>query len=159
MEIFNHVPTHDTGITFRQPTHDAATCDETSPVAQRIMTAIKQLAARLEPLEKKYGITLQRVPSKGPGISPRALNPQQAYAAAMTAYQMSQAKINQRKAHEAMPNVVPQDPDDVREDVEEQRQQPDDPHFHPTSDFNAAGYARALQNHKAARGIARNQRY
>jgi len=54
-------------------------------------------------------------------MAPRALSPQEAYSAAMTAYQMEQAKINQRRAHEAMPDTFPAHPDDVKEDIEEQR--------------------------------------
>ena len=95
-----------------------------------IMGELKKLAVRLDKLDQIF-----RARTQGPGMTPRALNPQQAYQAAMTAYQMNQAKINQRRAHEA--GFAPPHPDDVKEDLDEQRQQ-------GTRDFNAAAYGRII---------------
>lgn len=93
--------------------------DDDGEAVDMIMEALKDLARRCDALDKPPRFRAQ---TNGPAMTPRALNPEQAYQAAMTAYQMSQAKVNQRKAHEAMPNVVPQHPDDAQDDLEEQQQ-------------------------------------
>ena len=120
--VLKNVPTHDKGIMFKhRPTRDEEPeelFDDDGQAVEMIMSALKDLAARCDALDK---LPMFRAPTQGPAMTPRILNPQQAYQAAMTAYQMEQAKINQRRAHEAMPDTFPAHPDDVKEDVEEQQ--------------------------------------
>jgi hypothetical protein len=109
--------TCDAAYTRRTPTR-VKTFDDDDDV-NLIMNAIQGLHARCDKLDK---LPMFRAATEGPGMTPRALNPNEAYRAAMTAYQMEQAKANQRRAHESMPNVVPAHPDDIQDDLDEQRQ-------------------------------------
>ena len=125
--VLNCVPTRDVGIFFRRPTRDEKPeelFDDDGTAVEMIMSALKDLAARCDALDK---LPMFRAPTQDPPLTPRVLNPQQAYAAAMTAYQMNQAKFNQRRAHEA--GFAPRHPDDVKEDALEAQQAQDGGHF------------------------------
>jgi hypothetical protein len=130
-----NVPTRDAGMHFHAPTRDKTIQPE---AVDRIMEALKDICRRTIALEKR---TLTNVPTRGPGVpAPRALNPQQAYQAAMTVYQMEQARATQRRAHEARPDLVPQHPLDAEDDAREQYEAlRDTPHYdtQPTHDANA----------------------
>jgi hypothetical protein len=133
-------PTRDVGIFFRRKTRDEEPdeqWDDDGEAVEMIMSELKDLATRCDRLDK---LPMFRAATQGPAVTPRILNPQQAYQAAMTAYTMNQAKANQRRAHEAMPDVVPQHPDNAAEDARE--------HKDATRDFNPEAYGRSIHTHK-----------
>jgi len=106
------------GIVTRVPTKDKKTL--TPEGIERIFAALKDVARRITPLEQQAFKALTQEP-------PRALNPQEAYSAAQRAYLMQQAKVNQRRAHEA--GFAPQHPDDAAKEAKEQTDAlRDDPH-------------------------------
>ena len=94
----------------------APTFDDDDDVAL-IMNAIQNMNERLDKVERSPQF---RAATRGPGMTPRTLNPQQAYQAHMTAYQMSQAKRSQRIAHEA--GFAPPHPDDAAKEAKEQHE-------------------------------------
>jgi hypothetical protein len=140
-------PTRDVGIFFRRPTRDEEPdeqWDDDGEAVEMIMSELKSLATRCDALDK---LPMFRAATKGPAVTPRTLNPQQAYQAHLTAYQMNQARASQRKAHEMMPDVVPQHPDDAATEAREQQDATRDAPL-PTHDFNASAYGRSIHTHK-----------
>jgi len=137
--VLRNVPTHDKSIFFRRATKDEEPdeqWDDDGEAVEMIMSELKDLATRLDKLDKIY----EHVPTRGPAMTPRELNPQQAYQAHMTAYQMTQARASQRKAHAAFPDKFPQHPDDAHDDAREQQE--------ATRDFNASACGRSIHAHK-----------
>jgi hypothetical protein len=147
--ILNHVASRDAqGMHFKAGSWDITTntLPKGKPLsdadAARIIDGLKDLHIRLSRIE---GGGTFRAATKGPGMTPRTLNPQEAYQAHLTAYAASQAKRSQRIAHEA--GFAPQHPDDAAKEAREQQE--------VTRDFNPASYEQSLLAAKTHRMIAR----